>query len=43
MPWILIALGIVALIAGPKSLLILVPAAAFICYEAARMLGSQRH
>ena len=40
---LLVALGIIALYAGRASLLILVPAAAFIYYEAAPMLRSKRH
>jgi hypothetical protein len=45
LPWmlLLIALGVIALLAGPKSLLILIPAAVLICYEAAPILRGDRN
>lgn len=40
---LLIALGVIALLAGPKSLLILIPAAALIWYEATPILRGDRN
>jgi hypothetical protein len=40
---VLIALGLIALFAGPKSLLILIPMAVLICYEARPILRSDRN
>jgi hypothetical protein len=40
---VLMGLGLIALYAGPRSLLILIPAAVLICYEAGPVLWSDRN
>jgi hypothetical protein len=41
--WALIALGVIALFTGPRSLLIVIPAAVFIAFEAGSFLRSDRN